>query len=175
CPKRSRYCILEVRCSNRAANCGSQTMTHSKPAQPTPAQLADALANSMHALWEIVALLDADELESARVMAEWTPKSLVAHVAFWDDFETRRMAAVLSGEAAQTGFAKAVADNDARARRDANRPWDEIAAEAQTARQRLIDFTRHLSPEALARGYSEGERTLSLLDKIQYLVRHPQR
>lgn len=150
-------------------------MTPSKTAQPTPAQLANDLARSMHALWEAVALLDADELDSARVMAEWTPKSLVAHVAFWDDFETRRMTAALSGESVQTGFAQAVADNDARARRDASRPWDEIAAEAQAARQRLIDFTHNLPPEALVREYREGARTISLLDEIQYLVRHPQR
>lgn len=148
-------------------------MSTSESSRLTPAQLADDLEKSMHVFWENVALLEPDELESAQVMEGWTPKSLVAHLAFWDDFETRRMAAVLAGEPVQGRFVRPVADNDARARQDASRAWDEIVAEAEAARQRLVDFTRSLPPEALAREYAEGDRTLTLLDDIQYLVRHP--
>ncbi|MCC6169630.1 MAG: DinB family protein [Caldilineaceae bacterium] len=147
-------------------------MTTPQQPLPSPAQLADDLAKAMHILWDVVAQLEPDEIESAQVSDGWTPKAVVAHIAFWDDFQTRRMAAALTGESAQGGFARPATDNDTRALHDASRSWDEIAAEAQAARAYLVDFTRTLLPEALGRDYPEGERTLSLLGQIKHMARH---
>ena len=139
---------------------------------PTPDQLADALERSMRLLWETVALLEPDELESARLPGGWTPKALVAHIAFWDDYQTRRMAAAYRGESATAGFARPATDNDARAAEDEARPWEEVAAAAQAARANLVAFARSLPPEALARDYPEGDQTLSLLERLQHMARH---
>jgi hypothetical protein len=148
-------------------------MSTAAPAQlPTPAQLADALAASMHGFWETVALLEPDELETPCLEGGWTPKAVVAHVAFWDDYQTRRMEAALTGASAQTGFARPVTDNDERALDDQDRPWSEIEAAAQAARDRLVAFARTLPPEALAHEYPEGDRTLSLVERLQHMARH---
>lgn len=147
-------------------------MSPSQAPIPTPAHIADDLEFAMQILWEVIAQFEPEELESAPILEGWTPKAVVAHIAFWDDFQTRRMAAALAGDLAQTGFARPTLDNDGRALADMARPWTEIAAEAHAARERLVEFARSLPPEALGRDLVDGDRTLLLLAQLQSMVRH---
>ncbi len=138
-----------------------------------PAQLADELAYAISLLWETLAELEPEEIESAPLGGGWTPKAVVAHVAFRDDFQRRRMEAALSG-ASRHGFARPTYDNDVRANQDAVRPWAEVHAAAAAARQQLVDFARNAPPAALIQEYPEGERMFSVLGQLRHMVRHTQ-
>lgn len=138
---------------------------------PTPDQLADELDYAMFLFWETLSELEPDEVETATLPGGWTPKALVAHLAFWDDFQRQRMEAALNG-AAVNGWPRPTNDNDARAQADAHRPWPEVHAAAVTARQQLVDFARRVPPEALRREFPEGERTFSVLRQLQHMARH---
>lgn len=137
-------------------------------------QLADQLQAAYDRLWHTLALLDPAEMETSRLANQWTPKALLAHVAFWDECQRQRMAAALRGETAQTGFVFPPLDNDARAALDEARSWDEVVSAADTARQALIAFARSLDAERLTRDYPEGEQTLSLQKLLTHMVRHTQ-
>ncbi len=139
---------------------------------PSTQTLLDKLERSYADLVQALALLEPEELESARLANGWTPKATLAHVAFWDAFQTRRMQAALAGESAETGVTWPQEDNDQRAARDAQRPWHEIQEEAERARQGLIDFAAGLTPEALARPYPEGQGQLDLLALLTHMVKH---
>lgn len=139
---------------------------------PSLPSLLDKLQRSYEDLIHTLALLEPEELESVRLANGWTPKATLAHVAFWDAFQTRRMQAALAGESAATGLQLPDEDNDQRAARDAQRPWAEILAEADAARQGLIDFAASLTPEALARPYPEGERQLDLAALLTHMIKH---
>ena len=139
---------------------------------PTPAQLADDLEASSTSFWQKLAEMEAEEIESAKLGCGWSAKSLVAHVAFWDDYQHRRMEAALAGISAAAGFARPRTDNDARAVEDASRSWIEIEQAAKQARQQLSDFARNLSPDALALEYPEGDKTLSILKLLQHMAHH---
>lgn len=136
--------------------------------------IADRLQTAYDRLWENLNLLDAQEIESSRLPGGWTPKALLAHVAFWDEYQRRRMEAALQGSSAQTGFALPPTDNDARAQADVDRPWEEVVAAADQARQALIAFAGSLDQTALAQEYPEGTSTLSLANLLEQMVRHPQ-
>jgi hypothetical protein len=82
------------------------------------------------------------------------------------------MEAALAGTSQAEGFARPLTDNDARAVEDAARPWMEIEQAAQMARQRLVEFARALSPDALAQEYQEGEKPFSILNQLQHMARH---
>ena len=137
-------------------------------------QLADQLQAAYDRLWHTLALLDPAEMETSRLENDWTPKAVLAHVAFWDECQRQRMEAVLRGETAQTGFVFPALNNDARAALDEARAWDEVVVAADTARQELIAFARSLNTELLARDYAEGEQTLSLQKLLTHMVRHTQ-
>ncbi|MEZ4726797.1 MAG: DinB family protein [Caldilineaceae bacterium] len=137
-------------------------------------QLADQLQAAYDSLWRTLDLLDANELETGRLESNWTPKALLAHVAFWDDYQRQRMEAALQGTSAQSGFLRPTVDNDERAAVDDHRPWAEVVAAADEARQRLIDFARVLDPAVFIQEYPEGERTLWLQKLLEQMVRHPQ-
>ncbi len=139
---------------------------------PTPAELAQELEYSGMLLWETLAELEQEEIESTKLASGWSPKAVVAHVAFWDDYQHRRMEAALAGTSQAAGFARPLRDNDERARGDANRPWHEVEAAAKLARQQLVDFARNIAPAALARDYQEGARTFSVLGQLQHMARH---
>jgi uncharacterized damage-inducible protein DinB len=136
--------------------------------------LADQLQAAYNHLWRTLDLLDTDEVETGRMENGWTPKALLAHVAFWDDYQRQRMEAALRGDSAQHGFIRPPTDNDERALLDDGRTWDEIIVAADMARQQLIDFARTLDPKVLAQEYPEGERTLSVQKLLEHMVRHTQ-
>jgi uncharacterized damage-inducible protein DinB len=137
-------------------------------------QLADQLQAAYDHLWQMIDLLDPAEVETARLETNWTPKALLAHVAFWDEQQRQRMEAARRGDSAQQGFVYPALDNDERAAQDAARPWEEVVAAADEARQALIAFTRNLDPAALEQEYPEGERTLAPVKLLNHMVRHTQ-
>lgn len=137
-------------------------------------QLADQLQAAYDSLWRTIDLLDAGEVEMGRLENNWTPKALLAHVAFWDEYQRQRMEAALRGDSAHNGFTRPLEDNDARALLDDDRTWNEVVAAADAARQRLIEFTRALDPAVLKQDYREGERMLSLQKLLEQMVRHTQ-
>ena len=138
----------------------------------TGPEYAAKLEESYRGIWKALGFFDPTELEQADLRDGWTPKALLAHVAFWDDFQTRRMVAARSGASAVTGVAWPDLDNDQRLAIDRERDWDEVAAEADAARQRMIDFARELDDAELAALYPEGERDLSLDKLLRHMVRH---
>ncbi len=134
--------------------------------------VADQLQTSYDRFWRNFDLLDAREVETSRLENDWTPKALLAHVAFWDDYQRQRMEAAHKGTSAQDGFPRPPLDNDARVVLDEARPLDEIVAAADKARQALIAFARSLDAAALAQEYPEGTGTLSLSELLAHMVRH---
>lgn len=137
-------------------------------------QVADQLQTAYDGLWHTLALLEPTELETGRLENQWTPKTLLAHVGFWDECQRQRMEAALRGETAQTGFTFPALGNDERAALDEARPWNEVATAADTARQALIVFARSLKSADLERDYPEGEQPLSLAKLLAHMVRHTQ-
>jgi len=135
---------------------------------------ATRLQNSYDELWKTIQRFDEAEIEQTDMRDGWTPKALLAHIAFWDDFQTRRMQAALSGATAKTGVTWPALDNDQRIAIDRGRDWGEIVAEADADRQRMIDFARGLDKEAMVADYPEGEHGLSLGKLLRHMVRHTQ-
>lgn len=138
---------------------------------PTPSELADNLERSYADFWKTLNLLEAEERDRPCLHEGWSPKALLAHVAFWDNYQTQRMMAALNGESAAHGFARPTEDNDERAAADAARNWDDIAADADAYRQRMIDFARSLREEQLTT-YAEGERHLDLAKLLAHMSKH---
>jgi len=135
-------------------------------------EIAEQLQAAYDSLCRTFSLLDIDEIEQGQMVDGWTPNALMAHVAFWDAYQTARMRAAYQGESATQGFAPPPTDNDERAQLDHTRPWATVLQEADTARQQMIDFARTLDDDALATDYPEGERTLSLAPLLEHMVRH---
>ena len=135
-------------------------------------ELAEQLQAAYASLCRTFGLLEEHEIEAGRMADGWAPKALMAHVAYWDAYQTQRMMAAYQGTSVATGFARPLQDNDARAQLDNDRPWPEILAAADEARQQLIDFALTLDDAALARAYPEGDRTLLLPGLIEHMVRH---
>lgn len=143
-----------------------------RDAMRTGDELAQQLQAAYAHLCHTFGLLEETEIETGRMANGWAPKAMLAHVAFWDDYQTKRMVAAYQGASATTGFARPAQDNDARARLDNDRPWVDILAAADGARQQMIDFARSLDDTALTQPYPEGERTLLLQGLLEHMVRH---
>ena len=137
---------------------------------PTPTQLADDLVAAMQQFWEAVGELEPDEYERAELTPGWTPKAMVAHVAFWDDYQRRRIEAALAGTS-RTGFPRPETDNDTRAAAE-SRAWDEVVEAAVTAREQLVALARSLDPDVLTMTYPEGDREFSVLAQLQHMAHH---
>lgn len=137
----------------------------------TVEEIAERLQGAYDRLCMTFALLEVDEIEQGRMADGWTPKALMAHVAFWDDYQTKRMQAAVQGHVSG-GSAPPSLSNDERAQVDDGRDWPQILAEADRARQHMIEFVHTLTPQALATDYPEGERTLSVTDLLEHMVRH---
>lgn len=135
-------------------------------------QFATQLQSAYDRLQQALALLEVEEMEQARLSNGWSPKSLLAHVAFWDDFQTRRMQVAHQGEWAWQGVTWPAEDNDQRAKVDQQRPWAEILLSADQARQRMVEFAQRLPADALDTVYPEGDETLDLAALFAHMVRH---
>lgn len=135
-------------------------------------QFAEQLQAAYDRLGQTLALLEAEEIEQARLPNGWSPKAVLAHVAFWDDFQTRRMQVAQQGEWAWQGVNWPSLDNDQRAAADHQRPWAEVMVTADQARQRMIEFAQRLPPDALDTVYPEGDQTLDLAALLAHMVHH---
>lgn len=116
--------------------------------------------------------LTSDEIEGAQLAGGWTPKTILAHVAFWDDYQTRRMEAARVGSSAESGFPRPAEDNDARMLSDGSRIYASTLEEAKRARAHMVGFARTLDAQSLAETYPEGERTLSLAALLRHMIKH---
>lgn len=138
-----------------------------------PAQeLADQLQAAYDSLCRTFGLLHVEEIETGQMENGWSPKALMAHIAFWDEYQTARMQAALEQSTATGGIARPTMDNDERAAADHQRSWETILAAADLARSRMIDFTRSLDTTQLTADYPEGDGTLSLTRLLEQMVRH---
>ena len=136
------------------------------PIVPAPYTLE--LRATFDDLLYILAQLEDDEIENGHLANTWTPKALVAHVAFWDNVQRRRMEDALGGA---RSFVRPPGDNESRAAAE-QRPIAEVLAEAEAARTALIAFAASLPAEALARNYPEDEHTLSFDRLLLHMVQH---
>lgn len=127
-----------------------------------PAHYATELARSYARFRRLLDGLSAAE-RSAPILAEgWSPLALVAHVAFWDDFQLQRMEAALSGAWAES-VPWPTEENDVRAVRDGRRQWDEVLADADRARDALVAFGRRVSAQEIDSIYREGGKERPVL------------
>ena len=132
--------------------------------------LAVALEASYASLLRTLSLLEPDEIEHGRLANEWTPKALIAHVAFWDAVQTQRMQAAMGG--ATAALAQPTTSNDERAARDDDRPLADVLADAEQARAGLVRFARTVADSQLAVPLDTGNGTLILADRLEHMVRH---
>ncbi len=135
-----------------------------------PEALAQELERSFQLLWENLSLLERHEWESPCLPNGWSPKALVAHVAFWDDFQRRRMEALLQGRR----LPRPEMDNDTRAAQDEGRSWEEVVDAAQEARRALVAFTRSLTLPQVTATYREedGPERPILATLLPHMARH---
>ena len=139
---------------------------------PTPAQLAQQLERSFARFLTTLALLEPAEMETAQLESGWTPKVVVAHIAFWDAVQMQRMQDAIAGRSAATGFIRPAASNDDRAHEDNGRSLEEVIACAETARRELAAFAASLTPAQLAQPYPEGDSALSLVERLEHMSNH---
>lgn len=138
----------------------------------TGSTYAALLQESFDRLLALYTELSPQEVERAELGDGWTPKTLLAHVGFWDDFQTQRMEEAMKGASAMRGVMWPEEDNDVRMAADSVRSWPEVAAQATAARRRMIAFAAALDDDALTRAYPEGKRMLSLSTLLTHMVRH---
>lgn len=130
------------------------------------------LEGSFARLLRVAALLNEEEIHAPCLDGGWTPAALVAHVAFWDDFQRRRMEAALTAAWAER-IPWPEADNEARALADAERDWEAVLAEAQENRRKLVDFARSLTPEQIDAVYTEGRKERPVIRiLLEHMAKH---
>lgn len=138
----------------------------------TPAEYTGRLVQSYQRFIDSLALLNPEEYTSPCLPDGWTPVAIVAHVAFWDDYQRRRMEAALTGAWAEQ-MPRPVEDNDTRAAADGSRIWEDVLAEADANRQKLVDFSRGLTTEQIATIYREGGQERPVLQiLLEQMSRH---
>lgn len=137
-----------------------------------PIELSHKLEASFAHLLAEAGQLDDEERVNADLGDGWTAVAVLAHVAFWDDFQTRRMQAALSGASAATGFARGPQSNEERRDADRARSFDDALLAAETARAALVEFVAGLSREQLETKYAEGHSVLYLGGLVRHMVQH---
>lgn len=140
--------------------------------QRTPEEYVERLEQSYQRFVETLALLEPEEYNAPCLVDGWTPAATVSHVAFWDDFQRRRMEAALSGAWSER-IPWPEENNDARFAADAQRGWDDVLAAAQANRQKLVDFARTLTGAQIAALYREGGEERAVLQiLLDQMTRH---
>lgn len=137
-----------------------------------PAWLAQRLEESYTELWRTVALLEPEEYEMPCLHTGWSPKMMLAHIAYWDDYQLKRMQAALTDAWAEE-MPSHPFDNDERALHDNERSWTEVVKSVHDARQALIDFARHCTPSQIQANYRErGEERPVLYQLLHHMSNH---
>lgn len=149
-------------------------MSLSEASTPTITETATQLNESFAALCQTFAQLQPEELEHSNLSNGWSPKALLAHIAFWDEAQTTRMQALIEQQPLPRNIRQSWQTNDQRAVEDRSRTWDDVLATAEANRQRMIDFVGNLDAQTFVCEYMDGERTLSPLQLFQHMVRHTQ-
>jgi len=118
------------------------------------AQLLARLATERAWLWWELIGLSEETLIGQPVLGAWTPKDLLAHVAFWDDVSSERVRLALAGRAAEIPYLDLETTNVQvyAARRD----WSlaQAVAECQRARADFLALLEPLTWEAMTRPYT---------------------
>ncbi|MEX1020149.1 MAG: DinB family protein [Litorilinea sp.] len=136
-------------------------------------EVADALVRSFDDLCHVLDQLAPAEREAPGLDGGWSAKVQLAHMAFWDNFQLARMQAAYAGTSVD-GYARPDHDNDDRGAADAARAWEDVLAEAQAARRRMVEFAQGLDPDVLTREYPEGASTFSIGNQLRHMARHTQ-
>ena len=112
-----------------------------------------------------------DPQESARPCLDngWSPLAMVAHVAFWDSFQLRRMQSALNATGPVPSPHRS---NDERAENE-QRSWEAVLAAADEARGDMIEFALSLTAEQIDADYEEnGARRPVLRQLLNHMPRH---
>ncbi len=133
--------------------------------ESTPEAIAARLQSSYFNFRWPLFLLEPEECTRPCLENGWSPLATVAHVAFWDGFQLRRMQAALNAAGPVPSPPRS---NDERAENE-NRSWEEVLAGADEARQRMIDFALSLSSGQIDADYEEGGARRPVL---QHLLTH---
>ncbi len=114
-------------------------------------------------------LLDPEESTRPCLENGWSPLAMVAHVAFWDSFQLRRMQAALN---AAGPLPSPPRTNDERAVNE-DRSWEEVLAAADEARGNMIEFAMSLTAWQIDAEYEEnGARRPVLKQLLTHMPRH---
>ena len=115
-------------------------------------QYAERLEQSYFTFRWTLALLEPEEYGQPCLANGWTPIATVAHVGWWDDFQRRRMEEAVRGGDQQ--IPRTSETNDERAANEA-RDWEAVVAEADVAREQLIEFALSLTRAQIEADYEE--------------------
>ena len=127
-----------------------------------PETYARDLERSYESFRRALAYLEPEEQHRSCLPDGWTPAAMVAHVAYWDNYQRRRMEAALTGAWAEEMPAHSES-NDARAVNDAHLDWEVVLQDADQARQALVTFARSVTPAQIEAVYREGGKERPVL------------
>jgi hypothetical protein len=118
------------------------------------AQLLARLATERAWLWWELVGLSAETLVGQPVLSDWTPKDLLAHVAFWDDASSERLRLALAGRAAEIPYLDMEAVNVQVYAERRDWPLAQTVAECQRARADFLALLDPLTWEAITQPYT---------------------
>lgn len=147
------------------------THDHPAPARALGAEYAERLRRSyLNFRWPLF-LLEPDEQTRPCLENGWTPVAAAAHVAYWDSYQLRRMQAALEPHRKELEPVSAETNDEMAA--GENRSWDTVLAEADEARQQLINFAISLTDDQIEAEYGErGERSRVVKRLLEHMPLH---
>ena len=155
--------------SESRANETSSSVTDQPPEESSPQVYAERLRRSYFNFRWPLFLLAPEEYTQPRLESGWTPLAMVAHVAYWDSFQLRRMEAAVRGGGP---ISSPSASNDERAASE-NRSWEDVLAAADAAREQMIEFALSLTGEQIEADYGEGDDRGPLVKRLlTHMPRH---
>ena len=147
------------------------THDHPAPARALGAEYAERLRRSyLNFRWPLF-LIEPDEQTRPCLENGWTPIAAAAHVAYWDNYQLRRMQAALDPHRKEPR-SESVKTNDEMAAEE-DRSWDIVLAEADEARQGLITFALSLTDDQIEAEYGDrGERSQIVKRLLEHMPQH---
>ncbi len=120
-------------------------------------QLLSILERSHQALQAFVAELSDERRSAVGTYEKWCAKDNVAHVAYWQEHQATRLAALARGEEPPPSPSHFEQANAACFERYCKCSWDEVQAYADLAHAQLADAVRALEEDVLAAPASDSE------------------
>ena len=144
-------------------------MSESPAIDSPPEAYAERLRRSyVNFRWPLF-LLTPEEYTRPCLENGWTPLAMVAHVAYWDRFQLRRMESAVRGGGP---IPSPAACNDERAACE-HRSWDAVLIEADDARGQMIEFALSLTQEQIDAIYEDsGESRPVVKQLLTHMPRH---